>query len=119
MNIKIAGQLMPKQPSTFKCTVNDLDDGATTTRTADGTLHRERIAIKRKLEMTWSGMDWATLSNMLTLVSGMEFEVYYPDTVTGQYETKTFYVGNRTSDVAIIRNGEPFWKTLSMNFIEV
>jgi hypothetical protein len=116
--IKINGINIAKTPSEFSVDVMDLDDGSTTTRTVDGTLHRDRIAVKRKLNMRWNALTWDVLSELLESVSPVFFEVYYPDPMTGQYETKTFYVGDRQAPVAIVRNGTVIWEGLTMNFIE-
>ena len=118
MVIKINGINIAKTPSEFSVDVMDLDDGSTTTRTVDGTLHRDRIAVKRKLNMKWNALEWSVLSDLLQSVAGEFFEVYYPDPETGQYETKTFYVGNRQAPVAKSVNGEIVWTSLTMNFIE-
>lgn len=118
MIIKINGATIPRNPSEFSVDVVDLDDGSTTTRTADGTLHRDRIAVKRKINMRWNALTWDVLSQLLEAVSPVFFEVYYPDPMTGQYETKTFYVGDRQAPVAILRNGTIIWEGLTMNFIE-
>ena len=118
MILKINGRDIARLPREFSVDIMDLDDGETTARTADGTLHRDRIAVKRKITMKWSGLDWQTLSDILESVSGVFFDVTYPDPMTGQYETKTFYVGDRTSPVAISRNGQIIWEGLTMNFIE-
>lgn len=118
MMIRINGSDIARLPREFSVDITDLDDGETSMRTVDGTLHRDRIAVKRKLNMKWSGLDWPTLSQLLQSVSAVFFDVYYPDPMTGQYETKTFYVGDRNAPVAIARNGEIIWEGLSMNFIE-
>ena len=44
---KINGVTMPT-PKSFKVTINDIDS-ENTTRDARGTMHRDRIAVKRKL----------------------------------------------------------------------
>ncbi len=118
MIIKIDGVTIPRNPSEFSVDVMDIDDGSTTARTVDGTLHRDRIAVKRKINMRWNALTWDVLSQLLEAVSPVFFEVYYPDPMTGQYETKTFYVGDRQAPVAILRNGTIIWEGLTMNFIE-
>lgn len=118
MEIMINGNPIVKTPSEFKVSIADLDDGATTTRTADGTLHRDRIAVKRKLEMSWNALTGTELSNLLSSVKDEFFIVSYPDPQTGVSETKTFYVGDRSVAVAVEKNGILYWDGLSMNFIE-
>ena len=69
MIIKIDGATIPRNPSEFSVDVMDLDDGSTTTRTVDGTLHRDRIAVKRKINMRWNALTWDVLSQLLEAVS--------------------------------------------------
>ena len=96
----------------------DLDDAETTTRTADGTLSRDRIATKRQIEMSWPALPWEKLSAVLTAMQDEFFVFYYPDPMAGQYETKTMYVGNRQSPIAIERNGVIWWSGLQLTLTE-
>lgn len=100
------------------CTVgiHDLDDQ--TTRNANGDLLRDRIAIKRKLDNEWGPLTVGQMSTLLQAVSSVFFTVEYFDPQTGSYQTKTFYVGDRTAPVYTVRNGVVLWEGLSMNFIE-
>ena len=119
MTLKINGVDLPKMPSSFSVTISDLDDGTTTTRTMDGKLHRDRIAVKRKLELKFNAMSWSELSMILQMIEDIFFDVTYPDSQTGTLETKEFYVGNRTSPIALFRpNGDVIWNNIAFNFIE-
>jgi len=111
-NIEIA------TPSEFSVTVSDLDNGESTVRTADGTLNRDRIAVKRQIDITWPPLKWSDTSTLLQAMSGVFFEVYYPDPMTGQYVTKTFYAGNRPAPVAIVKDSEIYWGGLKVTLIE-
>ena len=105
-------------PSEFSVTVLDLDNGESSVRTADGTLSRDRIAVKRQLDITWPPLKWSDTSTLLQAMSGVFFEVYYPDPMTGQYATKTFYAGNRPAPVAIVKDSEIYWGGLKVTLIE-
>lgn len=118
MLIKINGTEIPVYPSEFTVTILDLDDGESTVRTADGSLNRDRIAVKRQIEMSWSALRWSQISALLQIMSGVFFEVYYPDPMTGQYETKTFYVGNRPAPVALSKGTEVYWAGLKVVLTE-
>lgn len=96
----------------------DLDNAESTTRTADGTLSRDRIAVKRQIEMSWPALTWDKLSGVLTSMQDEFFEFYYPDPMTGAYETKTMYVGNRQSPMAINKNGVIWWSGLQLTLTE-
>lgn len=118
MILKIDGVEIAAYPSNFSVTILDLDDADTTTRTADGTMTRDRIAVKRQIEMSWPALSWEKLSAILTAMQNEFFEFTYPDSMTGRYETKTFYVGNRTSPIAFERNGVMWWENLQLTLTE-
>lgn len=118
MYIAINSTELPVYPITFEVTVLDLDDAETTTRTADGQLTRDRIAVKRQIDMSFNAMRWADMSATLQLMADEFFDVTYPDPYTGAQATKTFYVGNRKAAVAIVRNGEYWWTGLQFSLIE-
>jgi len=105
-------------PSEFSVTILDLDNGESSVRTADGTLNRDRIAVKRQLDITWPVMNWLDTSTILQAMSSVFFTVNYPDPFTGYYETKTFYVGNRPVPVAIVKGNEIYWGGLKVTLIE-
>lgn len=118
MILKINGVNIAESPKEFSVTPMDLDDGSTTVRTADGILHRDRIAVKRQIEMSWGLLKWATLATLLQSMSNTFFEFYYPDPMEGTYVTKTFYVGNRPCPAALSQNGEIYWKDLKVTLTE-
>lgn len=118
MYIAINGIELPKYPNKFQVRVMDLDDGETTTRTIDGTLTRDRIAVKRQIEMAWPTLRWEDLSALLQLMQDEFVSVTYPDSMTGQQETKVFYAGDRSSPIAFERNGEMWWEGLEATLTE-
>mgnify|MGYP001285165956 CR=1 FL=1 len=118
MNFAVNGVTLPVYPASVSVTVLDLDDAETTTRTADGRLSRDRIAVKRQIELSWRALKWEDLSSILTEMSEPFFEFTYPDSMTGQHETKTFYVGDRSAPIAIERNGVLWWEGLQLTLTE-
>lgn len=117
MELKVNGALIPS-PKEFKVTVLDIDNGETTVRTSDGTLNRDRVAVKRQVDLAWGILTWLEASIILQAISGVYFELYYPDPMAGAYITKTFYVGNRPSPVAFSKDGNIFWNDFSMTLTE-
>ena len=107
-----------KAPKSFKFSVMDLD--GKTERTASGKMKRDRIATKRKLELEWGHLSDAEISAILSAVSPTFFSVTYPDALTGTQQTKTFYVGDRTSPsyswVPSMQSAK--WEGLTMSFVE-
>ncbi|MBO9597844.1 MAG: hypothetical protein J7559_08525 [Cohnella sp.] len=118
MLIKINGVDIASKPNKFVVTVLDLDDADSTARTADGTLTRDRIAVKRQVQMSFPALKWPVLSELMKSMADEFFELYYPDSMSGKYETRTMYVGNRESPVAMERNGEMIWSGLELTLTE-
>ena len=118
MLIKIDGNEIAEYPSKFQVTVLDIDNADSTARTTDGTLNRDRVAVKRQIEMEWGVLKWNKISLILQQMSGIFFELYYPDPMDGTYATRTFYVGNRPSPFTVENNGEMLWGGLKMTITE-
>ncbi len=102
-------------PSSFKVGINDISNAE---RNAKGTMLMDRVATKRKLDLSWKTIEANDLSRLLNLISSTFFFVKYPDPVTGTLTTKTFYVGDRSIDMFSYTNGKPVWENVSFNFIE-
>lgn len=105
-----------KTPKSFQVTVSDIDGESN--RNAQGELLRDRVAVKRKLECEWPPLNAADCSTLLKAVQDVFFDVTYPDPLEGKNITKTFYVGDRTAPVLLIKDGQVYWQSLKMNFIE-
>lgn len=117
MELRVNGSVIAS-PSSFAVTTLDLDDEGTTVRTMDGMLHRDRIAVKRQIEMAWGVLTRQQVSDVLQSMSGTFFEFTYPDPMEGAYITKTFYVGNRPTPAAVSKDGEIWWSGLKATLTE-
>ncbi|WHH58489.1 DUF6711 family protein [Petroclostridium sp. X23] len=118
MLLKINNTEISVYPKEFTVTPLDIDNGESTVRTADGTLNRDRVAVKRQIEMSWGVLSWEDVSSILQAMQDVFFDFYYPDPMTGQYETKTFYVGNRPTPAALSKNGQILWSGLKVTLTE-
>ncbi|WP_289128098.1 DUF6711 family protein [uncultured Clostridium sp.] len=112
--IKINGVAIAT-PKTFEVTVSDLDGESE--RNANGQLIRDRIAVKRKINLEWSPLTQAESSKLLNAVSDVFFTVEFPDPQLGII-SKTMYVGDRTTPAYSYINGVIKWSGLKMNFVE-
>ena len=112
--IKINGVAIAT-PKTFEVTVSDLDGNSE--RNANGQLIRDRIAVKRKINLEWSPLTQAESSKLLNAVSDVFFTVEFPDPQLGII-SKTMYVGDRTTPAYSYINGVIKWSGLKMNFVE-
>lgn len=102
-------------PSEFQVGIMDIEEAE---RNAQGDMMIDRIATKRKIELKWDYLSTQELSALLQIVNNIFFFVKYPDPMTGRFETKTFYVGDRTTPMYSLVNGKPLWSGTSFNFIE-
>lgn len=102
-------------PSEFKVGILDISNAE---RNAQGEMLIDRVATKRKLELKWKWLNPQELSSLLDLVNNVYFFVKYPDPMTGNFETKTFYVGDRNIPMFLYKNGLPLWNDISFNLIE-
>lgn len=118
MLITIDGYELTEYPKEFKVTTVDIDDGESTVRTADGTLTRDRIAVKRQIEMAWGVLNWDTTSQILRSMSKVFFDVYYPDPLDGKYATRTFYAGNRPVPFIVTEGNDIKWNGIKVTLTE-
>ena len=98
-------------PKTFEVTVSDLDGNSE--RNANGELIRDRLAVKRKINLEWPALTQAQSSRLLSAVS----DVFFTDPQLGVI-SRTMYVGDRTTPAYSCINGIVKWSGLKMNFIE-
>lgn len=115
--IKINGRYIP-DPSSLQWglqSVSRSDAG----RDQKGKMHVELQTRKRKLELSWSGIDFAAASEVLQAVNPETFSVTYLDALTNTTQTRTFYVGDRSAPVHSYVEGNRWYTTLSFNIIEV
>ncbi|MEK3796110.1 DUF6711 family protein [Paenibacillus sp. FSL R7-0204] len=118
MEIKINGTEIAAYPDKFSPGIMDIDDADSSIRTADALLHRDRVAVKRQLDMSWGVLRWPEISALLKSMADASFTVTYPDPQEGIYVTKLFYVGNRTAAVALSKGAEILWSGLKLTLTE-
>lgn len=112
--IKINGVAIAT-PKVFEATVSDID--GETNRNAKGELIRDRVAVKRKINLEWGTLEQSEMSKILNAVSSVFFTVEFPDPQLGLI-TKTMYVGDRTAPAYSYVDNKIKWQGLKMNFIE-
>ncbi|MBR1904845.1 MAG: hypothetical protein IJ819_00080 [Clostridiales bacterium] len=68
-------------------------------RAEDGTMIATLVARKRKLEVSYANLTPTQAKAILSVVCGdMFFNVTYYDFLSGEQETRTFYVGDRSGN---------------------
>ena len=114
--LKVDGVEMPC-PSSFQWGLQDIS-ASESGRTDDSLMHKNRVAQKRKISLSWNGLELANTSKILNAVNPEYIQVTYPDMMSGQYETRTFYVGDRSAPVKCWWVGNKRMETLSFDIIE-
>lgn len=96
---------------------NDID-GDNAGRTMDGTMWRDRVTTKIRLDCTCRPLTEAEAKLILNLILPVYVEVEYYDPMYGPV-TKTMYSNNVPITLrSYLRNGETFWTGLSFPLIE-
>lgn len=104
-------------PDTYKVTIADLDSSAN--RSGNGTLFRDRVAVKRSIEMSWLFLDASELSVLLNKMSSVFFPVTYLDPQTNGYKSGTFYVSDRNQGLAVKNSdGSYKWRDIAFSLVE-
>ncbi len=115
--LKISGAAV-KAPQSFQVAIQDIDGN--TTRNAQGNMNRDRVAVKRKLQVSWGPCSMAESAAILQAVSAVFVDVTYPDPQDGKVVTRTFYVGDRTAPTYSWNSklAKMEWKGISFDFVE-
>lgn len=109
-----------KCPSKFTFGLQDIslpDAG----RLEDGTMEKMRVCQKRKIDLEWNGLTWAETASIMSAFNPEYISVTYPDMMSGGYQTRQFYVGDRTAPVVLWfdDSGHKVTDKLAFNIIEV
>lgn len=114
--ISVNGVAMPC-PSTFTWGLQDIS-AAESGRTDNGIMHKNRVAQKRKISLGWNGKDWQETGVILRAFNPEYINVRYPDMMSGKYETRTFYVGDRSAPVKWWWVGNQRMESITFDIIE-
>lgn len=114
--ITVDGVAMPC-PSSFSWGLQDIS-AAESGRTDDTIMHKNRVGQKRKISLAWIAKDWQTTARIMRAVNPEYISVRYPDMMSGKYETRTFYVGDRTAPVKMWQAGRKMIEQISFDIIE-
>ena len=116
--MKLNGETI-ETPAKIEWSLQDLSSDSSGRTIDDGTMHKDRLAQKRKLTCTWPPMSWAQAALLLQKVStNTFFAITYPDMLSGQEETRTFYVGDRKASTLFCKDGDQWVNGIAFDFIE-
>lgn len=90
--------IQPASPGGLKWSIMSIQS-ADSGRAENGDMIATLVAKKRKLEIKYANLTPEDAKAILEEVCGnMFFEVTYYDVLAGEQETRTFYVGDRSTD---------------------
>lgn len=113
---KVDGVAMPC-PTTWNFGIMDVSLGESG-RTDDALMHKNRVAQKRKIQVGYSARTPNVMTTVLQAINPEYINVYYYDLLSGRYETRTFYVGDRTAPFKYWWDGKHVIESLSFDLIE-
>lgn len=104
-------------PSSYTWSLNDVSS-ANSGRTEDALMHKERVAQKRKLGLTWRMKSWEETAQIMRAFNNVYMSVRYPDMLSGTYETRIFYRSDPSAPVKMWLDNKKRMETISFNLIE-
>lgn len=88
-------------------------------RTADGTMVMEWIATKRQVQLGWQIISASELDHVLDLLdTGVFHQLTFPDPQGGESMTITVYVGDISYKAWHYRDGQRYWRDVSIGLVE-
>lgn len=113
---KVDGVEMPC-PSSWQWGLQDVSAGESG-RTEDAKMHKNRVAQKRKLNVTYNNCLASVATTVLKAINPEYIKVTYYDLLAGHNQTRTFYVGDRSAPVKYWWVGNKRLESLSFDLIE-
>ena len=104
-------------PSVFLPSLQDIS-AADAGRTQDALMHKNRKAKKRKIQLSWNGVNQAEAHQILKAFEDEYFRVTYYDPWEGETVTKTFYSGDQSTPVKTWTVNKKLYEQVSFDIIE-
>lgn len=94
-------------------------DGPNAGRTLDGTMIRDRRAIKIRWDVTCRPLLASELATVLSLIEPVYVSLTYSNPVTNSTSTGSFYANNFPVQFSMItKNGQEYWTGLTFPLIQ-
>lgn len=106
-----------KTPSVFSWGLNDVST-ADAGRTSDALMHKNRVARKRKIKLSWNSPTPEEAQAILSAFSPEYFNVTYYDPLDGANTTRTFYSGDQEAPVKRWSVNNKVYEMISFDIIE-
>lgn len=114
--LKVNGNPIP-EPTSMSWGLQDISNDKAG-RTEDTKMHKKRIGQKRKIELSWHNISKEQAAEILQAFNPEYIDVTYPDPMSGNDETREFYVGDRTAPFKLWSVGQKIFSEVSFNIIE-
>lgn len=102
-------------PSSYTWSLQDIS-ASNSGRTEDTVMDKKRIGQIVKLNLSWKAVSIEDASTILTAFNPEYITVRYLDAMTGDFQTKEFYVGDRSTPLYNSTLG--VWDKISFNIIQ-
>lgn len=112
--ININGIDITKYIKPYKVSLQDLDSDSSV-RNVKGEMMRDRIAVKRKIELEFGPLQNNDIKAILGAIAGVFFSVTFIDPLEG-HMTRQMYCGDRSA--ALYNSNAELWTGLKFNLIE-
>ena len=113
---KVDGVDIPT-PSEFNWSLQDVSSPSAG-RTLDGVMHKDRVAQKEKIQLTWNAPDATKTAQVLQAFNPEYFDLTYRSPLSNAIVTKKMYRGDASAPTYWWRNNGLF-TTISFDVIEV
>lgn len=111
------GDVRVKTPSGMTWGLQDISD-EDAGRTTDNVMHKNRTGQKRKLQLEWQNPTFQEAAAIMQAFNPEYIHVRYPDLLTGGYDDREFYVGDRTAPYKFFTVGDKRMSSVSFDIIE-
>lgn len=115
--LKVDGVIEVPTPSSY---IVDMMEISKAERNALGTMVKDFIAMKTKLNVSWKSLTQAELMTLTNIKRKPSFRLEYYSMETGKIESGHFYVGDLNANAMRFKNGTvDRWLDITMNFVEM
>lgn len=102
----------------FQFKQEDLD-ADTAGRDMSGTMHRQRVTYKDRLDIKCRPLTGTEASAILNAVLPQSFSVQFTSPMTGGLVTRTMYCSSRPASHIITKSGVDYWDGISLALVQL
>lgn len=107
-----------KTPSTFAWGLQDVSGSQAGRVELNDLMYKNRTSQKRKLSLGWNNPNVAETAAILQAFNPEYISIRYPDALSGTYQTREFYVGDRSTSLRSWMPGRERYTSVTFDVIE-